>query len=73
MLAGRNRGGGRENDFLVEITSKSDDLEENQMMEKTVRVLCPNGIHISPAGVRAKLLKQRAAHVEVLRLALIHI
>ena len=37
------------------------------MMEKTVRVLCPNGIHISPAGVMAKLLKQRAARVEILR------
>ena len=28
------------------------------MKEKMVRVLCPNGIHISPAGVMAKLLNE---------------
>ncbi|MBR1885874.1 MAG: phosphoenolpyruvate--protein phosphotransferase [Schwartzia sp.] len=37
------------------------------MAEKTVRVLCPNGIHISPAGVMAKLLKKVSARAEILR------
>ncbi len=37
------------------------------MKEKTVRVLCPNGIHISPAGVMAKLLKNISARTEIRR------
>ena len=37
------------------------------MKEKTVRVLCPNGIHISPAGVMAKLLKKMSARAEIRR------
>ena len=37
------------------------------MKETAVRVLCPNGIHISPAGVMAKLLAPLSARVEILR------
>lgn len=37
------------------------------MKERTVRVLCPNGIHISPAGVMAKLLKKVSARAEIHR------
>ena len=37
------------------------------MKETTVRVLCPNGIHISPAGVMAKLLAPLSAHVTIVR------
>ena len=37
------------------------------MKERTVRVLCPNGIHISPAGVMAKLLKKVSARAEIRR------
>ncbi len=37
------------------------------MKEKMVRVLCPNGIHISPAGVMAKLLKKISARAEIRR------
>ena len=35
------------------------------MKKTTVRVLCPNGIHISPAGVMAKLLAPLSARVEI--------
>lgn len=37
------------------------------MKETTIRVLCPNGIHISPAGVMAKLLRPLSAAVEIVR------
>lgn len=37
------------------------------MKETTVRILCPNGIHISPAGVMAKLLRPLSAKVEIVR------
>ena len=37
------------------------------MKETTIRVLCPNGIHISPAGVMAKLLGPLSATVEIVR------
>ncbi len=37
------------------------------MKETTVRILCPNGIHISPAGVMAKLLRPLTAKVEIVR------
>lgn len=37
------------------------------MKETTTRVLCPNGIHISPAGVMAKLLRPLAATAEIVR------
>lgn len=37
------------------------------MKKTTVRVLCPNGIHISPAGVMAKLLSPLSAHVTIVR------
>lgn len=37
------------------------------MKETTVQVLCPNGIHISPAGVMAKLLAPLSAKVTILR------
>ena len=37
------------------------------MKETTIRVLCPNGIHISPAGVMAKLLRPLSAKAEILR------
>ena len=37
------------------------------MKETTIRVLCPNGIHISPAGVMAKLLRPLSATVEISR------
>ena len=37
------------------------------MKETTVQVLCPNGIHISPAGVMAKLLSPLSARVSIFR------
>lgn len=37
------------------------------MKETTIRVLCPNGIHISPAGVMAKLLRPLSATAEIVR------
>ncbi len=37
------------------------------MKETTVRVLCPNGIHISPAGVMAKLLAPLSAQITIVR------
>ena len=37
------------------------------MNETTVQVLCPNGIHISPAGVMAKLLAPLSARVTIVR------
>ena len=37
------------------------------MKETAVRILCPNGIHISPAGVMAKLLRPLSAKVEICR------
>ena len=37
------------------------------MKETTLRVLCPNGIHISPAGVMAKLLAPLSAQITIVR------
>ncbi len=37
------------------------------MTEKKIRVLCPNGIHISPAGIMAKLMKNIQAAAEIQR------